>query len=344
MLYNGDTGEEIDSGKGGMMTPEELWEDYIKSGGEERQKEAWAFCGGGKEADELLSLVKEGKKRGTASSLIAYKTEKQPLPSVEDLSIILDSKNEAHLIIKTRKVTVTPFLDVHPYHGFLEGEGDRSLSYWRKVHEEFFAPDYKAEGLGFDPMGDVVLEEFDVVYPNEYSDKDEIYLTLPIKEESEAYREYKNEFISDHSPMDGTGFLRDYDDICAWVDKENGMWKEENLPVGFVPSTLFVAKRRGDGRIVGMISIRHTLNNYLLKIGGNIGYSVRPSERGKGYGKKMVALALPYLKTLKIKKALVTCNDYNKASRSIITSNGGIYDNTIETEEGLIERYWINIL
>ena len=87
MLYNGDTGEEIDSGKGNMMTPEELWEDYIKSGGEERQKEAWDFCGGGKEADELLSLVKEGKKRGTASSLIAYKTEKQPLPSVGDLSI-----------------------------------------------------------------------------------------------------------------------------------------------------------------------------------------------------------------------------------------------------------------
>ena len=83
----------------------------------------------------------------------------------------------------------------------------------------------------------------------------------------------------------------DYEDMEKWVERENGMWKEENLTDGYVPSTTLVAKRRKDGRIVAMISIRHRLNHKLLKSGGNIGYSVRPSERRKGYGKKMVSLS-----------------------------------------------------
>ena len=73
------------------MTSSELWTKYIESGNRDEKHEAWAFCGGGKEADELLDLVKEGKKRGTASSLIAYKTENEEIPSVGDKSIILDS-------------------------------------------------------------------------------------------------------------------------------------------------------------------------------------------------------------------------------------------------------------
>ena len=276
------------------MTAGDLWKAYVDNGNKDEKHESWAFCGGGKEADELLSLVKEWKKRGTASSLIAYSVENEPVPKVGDKSIILDSKNRAHLIIVTRKVTVTPFLQVHPYHGYLEGEGDRTLKFWREVHEIVFKPDYEAAGKDFDPMGEAVLEEFDVIYPPEYSDKDEIYLTLPVGDESEAYREYREEFKAFSSPMDGTDLLGVTEDTKEWVEKENGMWRKENLREGYVPSTLLVAKRRKDERVVGMINIRHTLNDYLLKCGGNIGYSVRPTERGKGYGKKMLSLSLPY--------------------------------------------------
>ena len=240
------------------MAPDDLWAEYIDNGNKDEKHEAWAFCGGGREADELLALVKEGKKRGTASSLIAYRVENEPLPKVGDKSIILDSNNEAHLIIVTRKVTVTPFLQVHPYHGYMEGEGDRSLNYWREVHEIFFKPDYEAAGKDFDPMGEAVLEEFDVIYPPEYSDKDEIYLTLPVGDESEAYREYREEFKAFSSPMDGTDLLGVTEDTKEWVEKENGMWRKENLREGYVPSTLLVAKRRKDERVVGMINIRHT--------------------------------------------------------------------------------------
>ena len=321
------------------MTAGDLWKAYVDNGNKDEKHESWAFCGGGKEADELLSLVKEGKKRGTASSLIAYSVENEPVPKVGDKSIILDSKNRAHLIIVTRKVTVTPFLQVHPYHGYLEGEGDRTLKFWREVHEIFFKPDYEAAGKDFDPMGEAVLEEFDVIYPPEYSDKDEIYLTLPVGDESEAYREYREEFKAFSSPMDGTDLLSVTEDTKEWVEKENGMWRKENLREGYVPSTLLVAKRRKDERVVGMINIRHTLNDYLLKCGGNIGYSVRPTERGKGCGKKMLSLSLPYLKALGNNRALVTCNVTNEASRRIITSNNGVYENTIDG----IERYWIEL-
>ena len=321
------------------MTAGDLWKAYVDNGNKDEKHESWAFCGGGKEADELLSLVKEGKKRGTASSLIAYSVENEPVPKVGDKSIILDSKNRAHLIIVTRKVTVTPFLQVHPYHGYLEGEGDRTLKFWREVHEIFFKPDYEAAGKDFDPMGEVVLEEFDVIYPPKYSEKDEIYLTLPIEEESEKYREYREEFRALASPMDGTDLLGVVEDTKEWVEKENGMWMDENLPSGYVSSTLLVAKRRKDEKVVGMINIRHSLNDHLLKIGGNVGYSVRPTERCKGYGKKMLSLSLPYLKALGNIRALVTCNMTNEASRRIITSNNGVDENTIDG----IERYWIEL-
>ena len=321
------------------MAPDDLWAEYIDNGNKDEKHEAWAFCGGGKKADELLALVKEGKKRGTASSLIAYRVENEPLPKVGDKSIILDSNNEAHLIIVTRKVTVTPFLQVHPYHGYMEGEGDRSLNYWREVHEIFFKPDYEAAGKDFDPMGEVVLEEFDVIYPPEYSEKDEIYLTLPIEEESEKYREYREEFRALASPMDGTDLLGVVEDTKEWVEKENGMWMDENLSSGYVSSTLLVAKRRKDNRVVGMINIRHTLNEHLKKCGGNIGYSVRTTERGKGYGKKMLSLSLSYLKALGNNRALVTCNVANEASRRIILDNKGVYEDTVDG----IERYWIEL-
>ena len=321
------------------MTAGDLWKAYVDNGNKDEKHESWAFCGGGKEADELLSLVKEGKKRGTASSLIAYSVENEPVPKVGDKSIILDSKNRAHLIIVTRKVTVTPFLQVHPYHGYLEGEGDRTLKFWREVHEIFFKPDYEAAGKDFDPMGEVVLEEFDVIYPPKYSEKDEIYLTLPIEEESEKYREYREEFRALASPMDGTDLLGVVEDTKEWVEKENGMWMDENLPSGYVSSTLLVAKRRKDNRVVGMINIRHTLNEHLKKCGGNIGYSVRPTERGKGYGKKMLSLSLSYLKALGNNRALVTCNSANEASRRIILDNKGVYEDTVDE----IERYWIEL-
>ena len=97
-----------------------------------------------------------------------------------------------------------------------------------------------------------------------------------------------------------------------------------------------------DNCIVGTIQIRHTLNDFLLNFGGHIGYSIRPSERRKGYGTRMLALALNKCRGLGLDKVLITCNDKNEASAKTIVKNGGVLeDKRIERDGGIVRRYWI---
>lgn len=88
-----------------------------------------------------------------------------PLPEVGSYDVILDSKDRAVCIIQIKKVSVVPFKEVSEKHAFKEGEGDKSLAYWRNVHEAFFKPYFKECGLTFTPESLIVLEEFEVVYP-----------------------------------------------------------------------------------------------------------------------------------------------------------------------------------
>lgn len=145
------------------MTAQELWDRFTRRTGIVAPYEAWAFCGGGEIGDELARLTLEGTKTATASAYIAYETEKEPIPEVGCYSVVLYDDGSAACIIRDTKVTTVPFNQVSPRHAYLEGEGDRSLAYWKKVHREFFTPDYEAAGLPFDECGLCVLEEFEVV-------------------------------------------------------------------------------------------------------------------------------------------------------------------------------------
>ena len=96
--------------------------------------------------------------------------------------------------------------------------------------------------------------------------------------------------------------------------------------------------------LLGAVNIRHYLNDYLLKYAGHIGDGIRPSERNKGYGKKMIALALMECKKLSIDKVLMVCDKDNIASAKTIINNGGVLENEFVDENGRIEqRYWIEI-
>ena len=95
--------------------------------------------------------------------------------------------------------------------------------------------------------------------------------------------------------------------------------------------------------IVGMINIRHILNEELLIEGGNIGYSVHPNHRQKGYATKILKLGLEKCKNLNIDKALITCIIDNIGSRKTILNNGGVFKNTVEVEGEIFERYWIEL-
>lgn len=102
-----------------------------------------------------------------------------------------------------------------------------------------------------------------------------------------------------------------------------------------------------DDEFVGVISIRHELNDFLRIYGGNIGYAIRPSRQKQGYDTTMLRLALEYVKQLGIDKVLITCDWDNIGSRKVIESNGGILENEIEIKRGdeivLIRRYWIDL-
>jgi predicted acetyltransferase len=92
-----------------------------------------------------------------------------------------------------------------------------------------------------------------------------------------------------------------------------------------------------------MLQVRHRLNDFLEKYGGHIGYSVRPSERRRGYAKEMLKMALPFCRQIGIDKILITCIDGNIGSEKTILANGGVYETTVhEPNENVdLKRYWI---
>ena len=145
------------------MTPQEMWNKYKQinsSIGDEI--DAWAF---GVDADFLADLVLKGSKTATASAYDLYALEDESLPQEGTFDVILDSQNQAVCIVEITKVSVQPFNQVSAQHAFKEGEGDKSLVYWRQVHEDFFTDCLGEAGLTFTPNSKVVLEEFRKVYP-----------------------------------------------------------------------------------------------------------------------------------------------------------------------------------
>ena len=132
-------------------------------------------------------------------------------------------------------------------------------------------------------------------------------------------------------------------DFASYISKLLSESRGENLPEGYVPQTTFWLI--DEEEFIGRVSIRHSLTPHLLREGGHIGYDIRPSKRQMGYGKKMLALALPKAKELGIKKALVTCDETNIGSRKIIEANGGVLENSVEMGEGKPRklRFWITV-
>ena len=153
-----------------------------------------------------------------------------------------------------------------------------------------------------------------------------------------AVLEMMAEFEKSQSAHDG-GFWDTenfvYEDwLETTMQKEIGI----NLPENLVPSIQFVSFD-DVGRALGFLNLRLRLTNFLLEAGGHIGYSIRPSERCKGYAKETLRQGLQVAKEKNIKRALVTCSVNNPASRAVIIANGGIFE---DARNG-VERYWIEV-
>ena len=166
---------------------------------------------------------------------------------------------------------------------------------------------------------------------------------------TEAYipqvEDYRREFLEFGGSMDGAGALRRCKSGREWLDHVEQYSRPETLPEGRVLSTQFILVREEDDRLLGMLQLRHYLNDYLRRIAGHIGYSVRPSERCKGYARRMLAMALPEARALGLDRVMISCHVSNEGSRRTILANGGVFDSTVWDEEDgeLLERYWITL-
>ncbi|MDW7668464.1 MAG: ASCH domain-containing protein [Bacillota bacterium] len=142
-----------------------LLEEFEKSlkNGKENFEKAWHFCADEKNANELAELTLKGIKRGTASLKYWYEVEDERIPEAGDLNIITDWEGKPVCVIKNEKVSVIPFKDVDKDFAFREGEGDKSLKYWRDVHIDYFTKELKEVDKDFNEDMLVVCEEFDVV-------------------------------------------------------------------------------------------------------------------------------------------------------------------------------------
>lgn len=141
----------------------DLWARFCDESGTDPETpySAWAFGGA---PDELAGLVLAGIKEATSSAYPLYALEGEPLPTVGEYSVVMDSEEHAVCVIRTKSVRVLPYNEITGEMAALEGEGDRSLAYWQEVHEEFFRGELSSAGLTFDPSMPVCFEEFEVVY------------------------------------------------------------------------------------------------------------------------------------------------------------------------------------
>ncbi len=172
-----------------------------------------------------------------------------------------------------------------------------------------------------------------------------LILVKPTFEYQNQIMEYKKEFLDYHDSLHGGSGLQDISDFGSWMNHLEDMATPDRLPEGRVLSSEYLSIRLSDQKLVGMVNIRHYLNEELSKFGGHIGYSIRPTERNKGYAHEQLKLALKICDELSINPILLTCNKDNEASRKTIIKALGIKENEVVEDDGnIVERYWINRL
>lgn len=143
-------------------------------------------------------------------------------------------------------------------------------------------------------------------------------------------------------PAEEARFHNDFNKLSLEEFKEELKVRVEqaqgrSLPEGYVAQTIFWLYV--NGKPVGYSKLRHELTDHLRKEGGNIGYGIRPSERGKGYAKKMLTITLSQARKIGLDKVLITTDIDNVASRKVVEANGGV----MESESDGSCYYWITL-
>lgn len=176
--------------------------------------------------------------------------------------------------------------------------------------------------------------------------KDNVILIKPDETYAEEISSYREEMLLAGSSMDGTGALRRMQNPYEWLKYNALMERLETVPKDKVSATQYILTDTDTGRIYGMLQVRHELNEYLRNFAGHIGYSVRPTERRKGYAVKMLKLALKKCKEeFHMNRVMISCLVENEASRRTILSCGGVFEEKVfeHVENVWLEKYWITL-
>ena len=176
-----------------------------------------------------------------------------------------------------------------------------------------------------------------------------LFLTEANKKYADELAQFKNEVLifdkDNANQFAGCMGLEDCNTAEEWIDLCNLRKKAETCEQAGaqVPSTTYFAIRESDNRLVGIIDLRHHIDHPILGTwGGHCGYSVRPSERGKGYAKEMLRLNIQNARKMAIPKLLVVCSETNAASEKTILANGGVFEKAIDIDGCIMKRYWID--
>ncbi|MFA1642053.1 ASCH domain-containing protein [Chryseomicrobium imtechense] len=138
------------------------WDNYWSNQQKQAPQKvtAWQF---GAQPDYLAQQVINGMKTATCSGHIFYELEKEPIPAVNDYSVVVNSLDEPVAIIRTSEVSIMPMNEVPESFARAEGEGDLSYEYWYRVHKEFFTMALKEHNLSFSDDMPLVCERFELI-------------------------------------------------------------------------------------------------------------------------------------------------------------------------------------
>lgn len=171
------------------------------------------------------------------------------------------------------------------------------------------------------------------------------YFEVPSLDRKEEAIQYIEEFRRYESSVNGSGglprFMDNYEGWLEKLDEDSKRVPDEK----FVPSRTYFLVREGDKKIIGMINIRLALNEHLKKVGGHIGYSIRPTERGKGYNKINLYLGLKVCEEHGIFKVFMDANSDNPASWRTMEALGGVFlkEYFYELDHCMVKDYEIDV-
>ena len=144
-----------------------LWQDYLNQQAErvvQQIPETIHFCDNEKDANDCAKLVSKGVKRATSHSLLGLQYRDEKLPKIGDFKIVTDWEGNAKCIVRTTKVQLKPFFSINQEFAAIEGEGDKSLDYWKKTHWDYYTRELEEFNRLPRESMIVVCEEFEKVY------------------------------------------------------------------------------------------------------------------------------------------------------------------------------------